>query len=416
VIDAKKLDACVHCGLCLPACPTYDATGNELDSPRGRIAIVRGLADGTIADVAVAAQHLDFCLGCRACEPACPSGVKYGRILEEGREELSRVRPRSKRADLAEKWLLRRGLGTTFGAATLMRLVWLARRTGVLGMLAKRSDAAGIAARIAPDPAWRPWSRTVPRLLPATGTRRGAVAVVPGCVMDQGFAGVHAASAALLRRAGFDVHVPRGPLCCGALTAHVGDAAGARASLGRLAAALAPFPVDAVIVNAAGCGSHLKEADWRLAGTTYDLTEWLDRRGLGFEPAPVTSRFGGAKGEPLRIAYQDACHLRHGQRIAGAPRRLLAKLRDAEIVPLGDADRCCGSAGVYNVTQPEMAAELLRAKVAAIRAARPHVLATANPGCHLQIEAGLRDAGLPVRVEHVATILAASMPPRGGAH
>jgi glycolate oxidase iron-sulfur subunit len=172
--------------------------------------------------------------------------------------------------------------------------------------------------------------------------------------------------------------------------------------------------VDAVIVNAAGCGSHLKEADWRLAGTTFDLLEWLDRRGLGFEPGPVTTRFGTGKGGPLRIAYQDACHLRHGQRVASAPRNLLAKIKDAVVVPLADADRCCGSAGVYNVTQPEMANALLAMKLDAIKAAKPHVLATANPGCHLQIASGLRDAGHPVRVEHVATLLAASMPKVSG--
>jgi glycolate oxidase iron-sulfur subunit len=410
VIDPKKLDACVHCGLCLSACPTYDATGNELDSPRGRIALVRGLAEGRIADVDVAVEHLDRCIGCRACEPACPSGVRYGAILEEGREVLATLHERPRAARFAQTWLVRRGLGTRFGASTLMRLLWIARRTGILAAAARREGPIGVVARIAPESRWRPWSHTVERLLPATGTRRGAVALVPGCVMDQGFAGVHAASAALLRRAGFDVHVPSGPLCCGALSAHLGDAAGARATLDRLAAALAPFPVDAVIVNAAGCGSHLKEADWRLARTTFDLLEWLDRRGLQFAPRPIAARMGDGRSDRLRVAYQDPCHLRHGQKIAQAPRKLLASLPDVDLVALGDADRCCGSAGVYNVTQPEMAGELLRLKIDAIRAARPHVLATANPGCHLQLASGLRAAGISVRVEHVATLLAASLP------
>jgi glycolate oxidase iron-sulfur subunit len=247
-------------------------------------------------------------------------------------------------------------------------------------------------------------------MLPATGPRRGAVALVPGCVMDQGFANVHADCAAVLNRAGFDVHVPRGPLCCGALSSHLGDAAGAAQSLERLAKALSPFPVDAVVVNAAGCGSRLKEADWRLAGTTFDVLEWLDRRGLGFVPRPVAARYRRDAAR-LRVAYQDPCHLRHAQGVATAPRRLLATIPDVFLVPLADPDRCCGSAGVYNVTQPAMADDLLQRKVQSIVEAKPDVLATANPGCHLQIASGLADAGADVRVEHVATLLAAALPP-----
>ena len=410
MIDPKLLDACVHCGLCLPACPTYDVTGSELDSPRGRIVLVRGLSEGTIAETGVAAEHLDLCLGCRACETACPSGVRYGRILEQGRSELRRQRPPGFGARLLHSLFLRKGLGTRAGTTAMMRLLWLARRTGLHALASSGKGRAGILARIAPDPRWRPWSRTVARTLPATGTRRGAVAFLPGCVMDQGFADVHAASVALLQRAGFDVHVPRGPLCCGALLAHVGDTQGAAAPLARLTAAFEGIPCDAVIVNAAGCGSHLKEAAWPLAGTTFDLLEWLGRHGLGFRPAAIGPRFGAPQGKRLRVAYQDPCHLRHGQRIEEAPRRLLTAIPDVLLVPLADPGRCCGSAGVYNVAQPAMAEEQLARKLETIHAARPHVVATANPGCHLQIAAGLATEGLKLPVVHVAELLAASIP------
>jgi glycolate oxidase iron-sulfur subunit len=407
-IDFRKLDACVHCGLCLPACPTYDANGNELDSPRGRIQIVRGLAMGTIADLAVAAQHLDFCLGCRACETACPSGVKYGQILEEGRANLDAQVDRSASARFG-KFLLRRGLGSRAGAVLLMRLLWLGRKTGMVALASKGSGRLARVARIAPRPRWRPWSRTVKRALPATGEHRGNVALVPGCVMDQGFADVHTSTARVLRRAGYDVVVPKGPLCCGALSAHVGDAEGAKRPLARLEAAIDPEGLAAVIVNAAGCGSHLKEADWRHAGRTFDVLEFLDREGLKFDPGPIATRWGKPEGARLRVAYQDACHLRHGQKVVDAPRRLLAKIPDVELVPLAEPDRCCGSAGVYNVTQPQMSDDLLRRKVAAIAGAQPDVLATANPGCHLQIAYGLKTAGMNVRVEHVVRLLSASI-------
>ncbi|MCG3133797.1 MAG: Lactate utilization protein A [Planctomycetes bacterium] len=293
----------------------------------------------------------------------------------------------------------------------MMRVTWLARRTGLRAAARAFGGPLRTFARIAPDPAWTPWSRTVPGMIPAAAPRRGAVTLLPGCVMDQGFGPVHAAAASLLSASGFDVNVPRGPLCCGALHAHVGDAATASDLLAKLAAALPES--DALIVDAAGCGSHLKEARgpmerWR--GRTFDVLEWLDAHGLRAAPR--------ASAPPIRVAYQDPCHLRHGQRVIDAPRRLLRAAPGVELVELGEPDRCCGSAGVYNVSQPELAAIQLARKVELVRAAAPDVLATANPGCALQLAAGLRDAGLDIPVRHVVEVLAAANacpPPGAGA-
>jgi glycolate oxidase iron-sulfur subunit len=400
--DVRSLvDACVHCGLCLPACPTYDLTGSELDSPRGRIDLVRGLADGSVSDRGVVARHLDRCLGCRACETACPSGVRYGAILEAGRAAAPA------RRDGVVTSLLG-SLASPTRTVWTMRLARLARLPVIRDVARSLGGPVGAAARVAPDATWTPWSRTVPGTLAAQAPRRGAVALLAGCVMDQAFARVHAASATLLRAAGFDVHVPPGPLCCGALHAHVGDLSTASALAGRLAAAL-PAGVDAVVVDAAGCGSHLKETPGPWAGRTFDVLEFLDAQGLRRAPGRVARAFGRADGDRLRIAYADPCHLLHGQRLREAPRRLLSSIPDADLVPLRDSDRCCGSAGVYNVAQPEMAEALLRQKVAAIRDAAPDVVASANPGCQLQIAAGLREAGLPIPVVHVVELLAAGL-------
>lgn len=406
---ADLVAACVHCGLCLPACPTYALTGSELDSPRGRIDLVRGLLDGALTDPSVAARHLDRCLGCRACEPACPSGVRYGAILEDGRARLRGVRPRTASAVRALGMV--RAPGAT---VRTMRLVWLARRTGLLALGRALPGALGDAARLAPAPRWTPWSRTVPPVLPADPPRRGAVALLPGCVMDQCFAGVHEGSARCLRAAGFDVHAPRGPLCCGALHAHAGDTSAAEGAARSLAAAL-PREADALIVDAAGCGSHLKETDGPWSGRTFDVLEFLDREGLRTEPGPVAGAFGRPPGARLRVVYADPCHLAHGQRVRDAPRRLLASIPDVDLVPLADADRCCGSAGVFNLDQPELARLLLDAKVARLREAAPHVVATANPGCALQIASGLRTAGVPAPVVHVVELLAASFVAQSGA-
>lgn len=413
-----RLDACVHCGLCLPACPTYGVTANELDGPRGRIDLVRGLVEGDLADPATATRHLDRCLGCRACETACPSGVRYGEILESARGSLGAARPPS---SVAARAL--RAFSSPGATLWALRAAWFARRTGLAAVARALPGRLGAAARVLPDARWMPWSREVgltagERVLSAAPPRRGTVALLPGCVMDQAFAGVHDASAALLRAGGFDVLVPRGPLCCGALHAHVGQSATASSLAEGLAAAIPQEvggrPVDALVVDAAGCGSHLKETPGPWRGRTADVLEWLDRHGFRAPLHPVAARFGRPAGTRLRIAYADPCHLLHAQRVAEAPRRLLAAIPDVDLVPLRDADRCCGSAGVFNLAQPELADELLRRKVECLAEAAPHLVATANPGCQLQIAAGLREAGsglaaIPVR--HVVEVLAAAVFP-----
>lgn len=422
----RLLDACVHCGLCLPACPTYGVAGSELDSPRGRIDLVRGVVEGTLDGDEVAGRHLDRCLGCRACETACPSGVRYGAILEAGRARLAATRPLTGPGARALAVL-----ASPVATRWAMRAAVVARATGLLALARRLPGAAGVAGRLAPHAAWTPWSAQVGPVLAATPPRRGAVALLSGCVMDQGFPGVHDASARCLRAAGFDVHVPRGPLCCGALHAHVGASDAATACGARLAAAY-PRGVDALIVDAAGCGSHLKETPGPWAGRTFDVLEFLDGRGLRAALGPVaqrgpwardrtdlraargldgeaSQRFAAARGGSVRVVYADPCHLAHGQGVRAAPRRLLAAIPDAELVPLRDAETCCGSAGIYNLAQPEMADELLRRKVECVREAAPHVVATANPGCHLQIAAGLRAAGIDVPVVHVVELLAMSL-------
>lgn len=398
---ASGLDACVHCGLCLPACPTYDLNGDELDAPRGRLVLMSALAAGTLEDPDVARRHLGACLGCRACETACPSGVAYGSLLQEARTHLARGRP----AGWLRHLLLDRGLASPAGALWLLRAAWLARRTGVLSLARRLPGRAGAAARVAPDASWTPFSRSVPGKLAAEGPRRGTVALLPGCVMDQGFSDVQRDTVRVLRAAGFDVLVPRGPACCGALQAHVGEERSARATLGRLATALDGLGAfDALVVNAAGCGSHMKETDWAHRARVFDATEWLDRHGLGFTPVERPAR---------RVLYDDPCHLLHGQRIREAPRRLLAALPGVELVEAPGPHRCCGSAGVHNIEDPDTADELLHNKVHALLAVAPDVVATANPGCHLQIAAGLRAAGSRVPVRHVLSFVAEAIPPPG---
>lgn len=381
------LSTCVHCGLCLNACPTFRITGLETESPRGRIYLMTQWQRGGLPFTEDLARHIDLCLGCRTCEAVCPSGVPYGRIIEHGRAEVERLRrpnPRSVMVRQALRQLLAHpGRLRAAGAAT--RVAQRLRLTGVL-----------------------PQGRTLPRMTgtyrppaggiaPAIGERRYRVAFLVGCVMPIFYRAAHEASVRLLQLAGCEVWFAPEQRCCGALFAHNGDLDGARGLRDRNQRAFGREAFDYLVVNSAGCGAHLKDFYPNLGARVRDLTELLAEIGL---PEP-------RREVRARVTYQDACHLVHAQRIRKQPRTLMASIPGVELVEMAHADICCGSAGLYNAVQPEMSRRILDEKMDDLLSTDAEVVVTANPGCQLQLEAGLRTRGRrDVAVRHIAELLA----------
>ena len=400
---ADPLAPCVHCGFCLPACPTYIATADESDSPRGRIVLMRALEHGEIGpDDDALVQHLDACLGCRGCEPVCPSGVAYGRGLEQARERLFEARGLPRPARLMLDVFRRESLWRPIFTAGR----WL-RALGVARLLAGRSRLGfnlGMLAATAPGP---PDGRGEPRrAAPVTGALPGpgaSVALFRGCIMDTLFRHVHDATRRTLEANGYRVVEAPGQTCCGALHEHAGDRRQAEELAARNVAALAEA-ADYVVVNSAGCGALLKDyghllgtdAAARVAARVRDVSELLAAAG----PRP-----GGAL--PLDVAYDAPCHLQHAQRVHDAPLAVLRAVPGLRLQLLPGHDRCCGSAGIYAVLRPAMARQVLDAKIEAIASAvpRPRVLATGNPGCLMHIGAGLIAAGLDIPVAHPVELL-----------
>jgi glycolate oxidase iron-sulfur subunit len=397
-VDIRELtDTCVHCGFCLPACPTYQLWGTEADSPRGRIHLIRQVADGAAAPAEIAG-HLDSCLGCLACVPACPSGVRYDEIIEHGREIVEPTRGVVDRT-------VRGGMFALFPYPGRLAAIRRLRPPKWAGA------AAAAAAELAPPPGPR---ARLPRRVAARGPRRAVVGLLTGCVQAAFFAPVSAATVRVLAREGCDVVIPRGQGCCGALPLHVGRTAQARALARRTVAAFARAGVDAVVTDVAGCGSAMKgyarlladDPVWAGRATRFgdqvrDVSEFLAELG------PVAPR----QPLPWTVAYHDACHLAHGQGIVDAPRALLAGVPDLRVVEVPDGGTCCGSAGVYNLLQPRPAAELGDRKAAAILATGAELVAAGNPGCALQIAAALRRAGSPLKVRHTVELLDAALRP-----
>lgn len=415
---------CVHCGLCLPVCPTYLHLGNEADSPRGRIYLMRAHDEGRQPLTPAFQEHLDLCLVCRACETACPSGVQFGSMMEEFRA-LLRAQPAGAKAGLRQRLLARLGgyalvhvLPERRRLRFLMGLVRLAQvsglltalgRTGLLRLLGAQQQVA-LAPQVPPGRDRGPW----PVVLPAHGPRRARVLFLRGCVAPELLPEMQAASIAALRHNGCEVVTPAEQTCCGALHFHLGYEHEGRALLERNVRALGSSDVDALVVNAAGCGSTLKEygalakradlaaAAAELASRVRDISEFLDALGLMPPSQPVRAR----------VAYDDPCHLVHGQGVSAPPRRILAAIPGLELVPLAEADRCCGSAGVYNLMQPQLAGAILQEKIRHIAASGADTVATGNPGCILQIRQGLGRAAdtrlRGVRVLHPMQLLAAS--------
>ena len=394
-IDQAALDACVHCGLCLAACPTYVELGTEADSPRGRIQLVRAIADGSAEPTAEVARHLDLCLGCRACETACPSGVPYGRVIES-------VRPLVEARRSASARLARRLLAVTLTSPRLRGLVFtparLAAGWSALARVPGLRYAAALSRRRAP---------ALAAVIEPAGAPRGTAVLLSGCVADTLFHDTNVATARLLVRAGVRVLVPPDLGCCGALAAHLGIAARAEHLAREVVRIVHESGADWIVSNAAGCGAYLRgvahvlpgdQAAVRVAEKARDALELLAELGL---PAPI-ARLG------QRIAVHDPCHLAHGQGVRAPARTLLAAIPGVELVALEESDWCCGSAGTYNLTEPAMAARLLERKLANVARSGATIVAAANPGCILQMRAGLLGRGSAVRVEHPIDLLAAA--------
>lgn len=385
------LATCVHCGLCLNACPTFRVTGLETESPRGRIYLMTQWKRGGLPFTEDLARHIDLCLGCRTCEAVCPSGVPYGRIIEGGRAELERLRRRNARSVVVRQALRRllahpgrlRALGMATRVAQRLRLTGIVGQGRVLPRLtgAYRPPAGGVA--------------------PAIGERRFRVAFLLGCVMPVLYRSAHEASVRLLQLAGCEVWFAPGQRCCGALFAHNGDMDGARELRDRNQFAFGTEDFDYLVVNSAGCGSHLKDFYPNLGPRVRDLFEFLADVGL---PEP-------AREVPVRVTYQDACHLVHAQRIRRQPRELMAAIPGVELAEMAHPDICCGAAGLYNALEPAMSERILDEKMDDLLATGPREVVTANPGCQMQLEAGLRARGRgDVRVRHLAELLVEAYP------
>lgn len=376
------LSTCVACGLCLPHCPTYRLTGEESASPRGRIAAMRAVADGRADTDDTFAGFMDLCLVCRACEDVCPSHVPFGRMMERAR---SQIEPRRGPGARLLRWL---------GLDVVLARPWLVRVAAATQHVV-RPFLPGRIRELMPRRS-APFAR-LPRTTDPTGPLRGTVALLSGCVQDRWFHDVNLATIRVLARNGWRVVVPPGQRCCGALHAHNGRLDTAR----RLAKAnLSAFAgADVVVVNAAGCGAHMKEyADlvgYRLP--VADLVEFLHAEGLRDDP--------GWLPEPTTVAYHDACHAVRTQGIHHQPRALLGRIANLEVREIAHGDRCCGAAGLYNVTEPEMAGQLHREKALAVAATGASVVASANPGCSIQIAAGLRAIGHRAEIVHPVQLL-----------
>jgi glycolate oxidase iron-sulfur subunit len=405
-LDEKKSLACIHCGLCLASCPTYLETGNENDSPRGRIYLMRAIQDGRLALEDEAVRHIDLCLGCRACEAVCPSGVQYGNLLEHTRDHVEGKYSRS----VFQTFLRRVAIEQVFPFPERMELALVPAR------LAKRTKLDKVLPKFAREALslipTEGQAEPLPEFSPTTGTRRGTVGFISGCVMSVMLGRTNWNSVRLLNAAGYDVVTPRDQVCCGALYAHSGNLARARDCAETNIRSFEKRKLDAIVINAAGCGSTLKEygellhgdADAEARGKNFsrqvkDITEFLVPH-LGDFKFKISN---------CKVTYHDACHLAHAQHITKPPREIVKAVAGKNFVELPESDLCCGSAGTYNLTEPEMAERLQQRKIDNILKTGAEIVVTTNPGCLLQICAGLEKAGRRVRALHIADYLAEAL-------
>jgi len=455
-LDYSVMQQCMHCGLCLPTCPTYDATKLERNSPRGRIALMRAIADDKLEVTKAFGDEMYFCLGCLACVTACPAGVNYAELFEHARAEVEerRVLASPKRDFIrwfTVKWLfmdLRRleWVGKAIRLYQQLGLQTLLRRSGVLKLLPKRlRELEAMTPQMQP----RFTAELVAPVTPAIGGRIYRVAMLIGCAQDLIFSDVNRDTVEVLARNGCEVVTPPEQSCCGSLHAHNGEWTLAQQLARRNINQFPPEQFDAIITNAGGCGSHLKHYAKLLAEDTIyspwakewdakvkDIHEWLamigirppvlphltpslslpaacgegeatERRSPTGRDTPDAQKHAESEtGAPIVVTYHESCHLSHGQKVVTQPREILRTIQGLKLVELPEANWCCGSAGIYNLTQPEMAEQLLERKLAHIRTTGATVVATANPGCLLQLINGATGRGMKLRVAHPVTLLA----------
>jgi glycolate oxidase iron-sulfur subunit len=407
------MDKCVHCGFCLQTCPSYLLLGKETDSPRGRIYAMRAGVDGRLPMTDTVVEHFDTGLGCMACETACPSGVRYSPLIEQTRAAIEQAHERPAR----ERWF-RRLLFSTLPYPARLRV--LALPLLVAGPLTRsRIVQRLLPARmrtmltLAPEVHARSIMQDVPDVTPAVGERRLRVGLVTGCVQRAFFGDVNAATVRVLAAEGCEVRAPHTQGCCGALALHAGEAEQARRFARDLIASFERADVDVVAVNAAGCGSAMKEYGHLLR----DDPAWATRADAFSRKVRDVTEILADLGPPraprhavdARVAYHDACHLAHAQGVRQQPRALLAAIPGVTVVPVAEAEICCGSAGIFNLTQPEMATALGRRKAGHLADAHPDLVVTSNPGCLLQIQAAAREQSHPFRVMHIVEVLDASI-------
>jgi glycolate oxidase iron-sulfur subunit len=408
----EDLDKCVHCGLCLNACPTYRELGLEMDSPRGRIYQMNQVAGGAPISPAYV-EHLDLCLACRGCETACPSGVPYGRLIEAARAQIRQQERPSRLARVVKKIIFEKLLpsrsalqmaGAVLFAYQTSGLQRLVRATGILKMLGRLANIEALS----PSAEVPFFYSKIGRTFPAQGTRRFRVAFLSGCIANVAFARLNEATVRVLQKNGCEVVIPAAQNCCGALHVHSGLESQAQTlARGNIDAVLAD-KFDAIITNAAGCGSTLKEYDYLLRNDPVyreravefkslmrDITEFLASIELNRKFGPVNAV----------VTYQDSCHLAHGQKIKTAPRLLLKSIPGLIFREMRMADLCCGSAGIYNIAQNDMAMQILQHKMEYVDETKASLIVTANPGCMLQLAAGARLYGQGQRVMHVVEVL-----------
>jgi glycolate oxidase iron-sulfur subunit len=415
LLDYSVLQQCIHCGMCLPTCPTYDETKFERNSPRGRIALMRQIADGRLEVTQAFGRELYFCLGCLACETACPAGVRYGEMFEHARADIEQVGVlRNPNRDFVRKLTLRWMFTHPQTLRTAGRLAWLYQASGLEFVVRKLKLTRLLPTRLrALEPltprVQRHFSDALIRRVETPSNQKYRVGLLTGCVQDLAFSQVNRDTADVLLANGCEVVTPRAQFCCGSIHAHNGELELAKQMARFNLRAFDLERLDAVITNAAGCGTHLKNYRHLLqddptfadrakqwSSKVRDIHEWLAEIGIRSPTTRISQK----------VTYHEACHLCHGQKITRQPRQVLKAIPGLELVELPESTWCCGSAGVYNITQPEMSQKLLRRKMANIAKTAAQIVASANPGCSVQLQAAVHNMNLKLEIAHPISLLA----------